>query len=400
MADHLERTPREPARENTPVPTYQDVFDFIEDKFKGKEQGPRFLELKLAFGPGGGTWRDDTLHQKEFKKNHPPPSRPEMVEIANLFMSIAQTHCNQLGKPQGFVILAVNHEKGAHPYGVIFKKLRPTMNLPREMVSGSNLADGEILEDNQHRDILLREHRESAQLAHEHVRLMHDVNMKYTGQLFATLQEENQRLRAELQLANSQRLNWYTAMEEAASKKQEREIAAKKAEMWMNALERGTNFAISMIPVVTKTLERKDATPQLPQNGGHVNGANGHVNGANGYAHASIEPSSESMAIKAFVEGLSNDQRCALFGQINAETGEYAPGIFAKVQVDVLGEVMQLRKPASALDVLMPEGPLAITMEQVAKAIGVAGDSVMALNAIFLERRKQQQDAAQQHQGA
>jgi hypothetical protein len=384
MADHLERTvSREPPRENTPIPTHQDLFDFIEDKWKGKERGPRFLQLKNAFGPGGASWKDATIHQIEFKVNSPVPSRPDMVEMSNMFTSMAQAHCENLGKPQSYVVLAVDHQKGADPYGIWFKKFRPKMMLPPEMRNGS---DGEVMEDAMHRDILMREHREHAQISNEHVRFMYDAAHKYTGQIMALQQDIITGLRQENQFLNSQRLSWFTAMEEAASKKQEREIAAKKADMWMNALERGANFAISMIPVVTKTLERKEPTAQLPANGEQ----------SSAQLPGKYDPSSESMAIKAFVEGLNNDQRCSLFGGINAEDGKYMPGIFTRDQVDAMGDVMRLQQPPSALDPLMPGGAIEVTMDQVSKALGIAGDAVLALNAIFQERLKQQRDAEQE----
>jgi hypothetical protein len=379
MADHLERTSsREPPRENTPVPTHPDLFDFIEDKWKGKERGPRFLQLKNAFGPGGASWKDATIHQIEFKVNAPVPSRPEMVEMANLFTATAQAHCENLGKPQSYVVLAMDHQKGADPYGIWFKKFRPKMMLPPEM-RGS--PDGEIMEDPMHRDILMREHREHAQISNEHVRFMYDAAHKYTGQIMALQQDIITGLRQENQFLNGQRLSWFTAMEEAASKKQERDLATKKSEMWMAATEKAFNFGMSMIPVVAKTLERKDPTPQLPQNG---------TNGAG--ALAKLEPSAESQAIAIFVDGLNNEQRCALFG-FRDQTGAYTPGIFSQEQVDTMESVVKLEQPPSVLDALMPGGTLAVTMDQIGKAMPIAGDSIMALNAIFLERRKQQESS-------
>lgn len=387
MSDRNDRATDKPLarseqRTPTPIPTRPDLMDFIEDKFDGKDAFPRFLELKIALGPNGGAWKDDIVHQREFKPNQKVPERNEMVELSNKFVSIAQNHCNQLQKPQGFVVLAVNHAKSAHPYGVYYMKLRPTVHIPIGTGNGHGGNGGVQGEDeeetgSQHYDGFMRTGLDHIKENNEHTRYVYDSSQKTTGEIFSLMMELIREQRTANQALESQKLNWYKAMEEAFSTRQDREMAAESHKLKMEMLAHGGKFLMQMVPVVAKSLEARK---------------NGH--GARppaAAANAPITDSAESIAVKQFVAGLTEEQRIGLFGYFN-EQSEHVPGAFTGQQVRIFAQVAELQMPASALDLLMV-GEHAVTPDQVAKAgTVVPADQFMPLYAIMLERQKQNTD--------
>ncbi len=352
---------------------------WIEDKFKGRDDFPQKFELKNAYKDG--RYRDDTIWQKEFKPNAKEPERSEMVEIANRFVSMAQTQCNEASKMQHFVILAINLTKSAYPYGLYYMTLRP--NAFPSMGKGANgelaahgLGDDEPLSDAHHRDGLMRNSLDFQKESNEHVRFVYDGMLKTQAQVFALQHEMINDLRSHNRALESQKLDWFKAMEESFSKKQEREMAAATHKLKMEAIERGSQFLLQMIPVVAKSLEnRKNGAPALAANG----------------MPAQITASAESMAVGQFVSNLNNEQKVALFGGRDELGNRISDGIFTMEQVAIFAQVGDLSAPASALDMLMPGAAHAISYEQVTAAQGVVpAEQFMPLYAILMERKKQQ----------
>lgn len=367
---HLSRSERPVV---TPQPSRQSFFDWIEDKFNGREAMPRYFELKVAANQSGTQYRPDTLHQKEFKPNIKKPEREEMVELSNKFVAVAQEHCNEVGRPQGYVVLAINHIKGAHPYGVYFMKLRPTQFQGLSHLDTGSGSDEEILSDGMHRDLLLRHSLEHQKANDEHARFMQDGLQRSTASILQLQQEIIRELRLENNALKGQQLDWYKAVQSAHDTTLEREMKAAQNKVKMEIIERGAGLLLQMVPVVAKTLERNKNGGALPENGSLVG------------------PSPESVAIEQFVRTLSEAQKVALFGQFD-QVGNHVPGIFTSEQVRVFADVGELKVPPSLLQALLPGGPCAITAVQIAKAQEhVPMDQLMPLYAMIQEGQAQDQ---------
>lgn len=385
-----DRTSKEPPRDvrpsETPEPTRPDLMAWIEDKFDGKE-GPRYFYLKLAWGPGLKNYDDATIHEKEFKVNK-KVERTEMVEVANKFVSVAQEHCNQCEKPQGFIILAVNHVKSAAPYGVYVMKLRPNRFVKSEFDGGIGGDDDDVLSDRQHRDGLLRNSLDHMKENNEHSRFIHDGMMKGWGGVMGLQQEIIKDLREENRLHRAQMIEYYKATEEALSKKQERDMAAATHEMKMAAINHGVQFLMQMVPVVTKAIEGRKQT------------AAGLL-GAGSDSDGPVTESSESMAVKKFIEALSLEQRVELLGRFDPDKKAFVGGILSEAQVALIGNVIELKLQPSALATLMDGGALEVTSEQISKAQAIIPmDVFMPLYMVLLEQQRQAQAAPQTNQNA
>jgi len=359
----------------TPQPTRQALFEWVEDKFKGKDSRPRYFELKIAYGPGGAHYRPETLHQIEYKPNAKEPEREQMVEHANKLDAVAQQHCNELGKPQMYVVHAINHIKGSGPYGAYLMKVRPMTHMGGD---GGNIGDfdggeSDVQSDGVHRDLLLKQSLEHQRSNDEHTRFMQDSFQKGTGALITLQQEVIRELRADNQLYKSKEMDYFKAIQEAMNQTEDRKMKNDMQRVKMEVIERGVGLLMQMIPVVAKSLERG-------KNGGALSAAG---------TPETIEESPESISIKQFVKGLNEEQRISVFGYFT-EDGKHNVGIFTSAQVKLFADVGELRVPATALELLLPEGALAITMEQLTLAqAAIPFDQLMPLYAMIKEGQNQ-----------
>lgn len=106
----------------TPDPARPDLFEFLEKHFEGSDQKPEKIELRQAFGPGGGKYRTVVV-QKDFKANAPKPPREQLVALSNEFLDLAQRNCDELGKPQKYAVLMKHHGKSNDYYGAFLISL-------------------------------------------------------------------------------------------------------------------------------------------------------------------------------------------------------------------------------------------------------------------------------------
>ena len=355
----------------TPQPSRPAFFEWVEDKFKGRESRPRFFELRVAYGPQSAHYRPEVLHQKEFKPNVKEPERDEMVELSNKFMSIAQENCNEVGRPTKYVVHAINHMKSAAPYGGYLMALRPMMGVhDGGGADGSGSANEEdILSDGMHKNNLLVHSLDHMKASDEHARFMQDGLQKSTGSIISVLMATNTELRAENAALKGMQLEYFKAIQEAHNTQQDREMKQATHNMKMAVAERGVGLLLQMIPVVAKTLEgRKNGAASLP-------------------ASDTITASPESIAIEQFIHGMSNEQKIALFGHFTPEPDQkHVPGILTASQVKLFADVAELRVPPTVLELLLPEGALALTGEQLAAAQTVVSmDQLMPLYAMIRE---------------
>jgi hypothetical protein len=371
MSERMERDrgSREREKVATPKPDSPDLAAWIEDKFQDGEF-PQFLQLKVAHGRDA--WREATIHQEEIKPAAKTPERADFVRMANKLLSAAQNCANSQGKSMLFVILAINTTKSASAYGMFHQRMRPIIpgGIPDAESSQDVDGDAEILPDAVHRDQLLRHNLQHLQQADENTRWQMDNLHRATGDVMKIQQQMIQDQREHIRFLEGQRLEAFKAVEASLSQKEEREMKREAHQFKLGLMQHGFQFLKQMVPVVVKTLDKNKDQPQL--------------------ASGQITDTPESIAVREFVNGLSVEQKTALFGSFD-DKGNHSPGIFSLDQARIIGAVLELKATASALDALWSDGsPYKITDAQQAKVQEhVPMDQLSPLFFLLMERQRQ-----------
>lgn len=337
----------------TPEPDDEALFDFVEEKFKDRDSFPRYFRVHIAYGTNNREYRPEIIYEKEFKATQAPPTKPELVTIANYIFGVAQHNCNQLTRPVCFWVMATNPTKGSEPYGAHFMRMRPTLAAMREAKAngagtGGERGDdesGETLSTTVHWDRLMTHSLEHQKSNDEHTRFMQDAHQKTMGTMLGLMDKMITDLRTENHAYRARELDYFSAMEQAKSQVQEREIKAQKHKVLMDLVERGAAEVSQWMPVLAKSLER-NKTNALPA------------------SSDAITPSPESIAISNFAKALSEDQKAAIFGYFDEEK-KHVPGIFTAPQVNVISRVAECLMVPETLALLMPGAEFELTSAQI-----------------------------------
>jgi len=159
----------------------------------------------------------------------------------------------------------------------------------------------------------------------------------------------------------------FKTADEALSKKSERDLAVKMQDFKMGIMSDGFKFIQQMAPVVVNQLKGK--TPGVG------------------------EASAESMAVTSFLQGLTEKQAAALFGEMDTLGNWTENGIFTHGQAKIFSAVAQCQVAPSELDKLL-EGEHAVREDQIMKAqTVVASQQFMPLVALVLGRRQKKLEA-------
>lgn len=317
-----------------PEPSRPDLAEFLERLWADEANYPQVLEVRQAYGPGARKY-GATVIQHPIKPNAKRPTREEIVALSNRFIDDAQNNCNAVGKPHRYGILAKNHIKAADYYAVFVIALKPTQ--AAEYDPNAQEDDEDIVSDSKRRDSFLSHTLEHLKASDENERWRQDQHSQATGDLLTKYAELASILVAQNMSLMQEHRELFKTADEALSKKTEREILQEKERFKQTLMIDAFSFLKACVPVAIARIEGK-----APQKG---------------------EESSESLAVKAFLEGLTEDQAKVLFGNIT--NGQLVgDGIFRREQVEVFAGVAELRLPASELERLI-SGDLGISPEQI-----------------------------------
>lgn len=344
-----------------PNPSDPRLFEFIEELFK-QDQIPEQIELRQASGRGGRNYGEHVCPAETFKPNAAKPGREKLVALANKFLDLAQHDCDELGTQQGYAVLAKHHARSADYYARFYFRRYP------KKAAGDDLGADEE-NPNRHRDEMLSFMLDHAKQNDENDRLRQDQHSSAVGDILAQQRQiiemlmedrrEDRRLYAELMKEHR-----ITAqqLDEALSKRHERDLQTQMQQFKFGMIQNGVEFLKGLLPVA--------------------------VNQITGKSTLQTNESPESIAIKQFLQSLSEEQSDALFGK--PVDGGINPngGIFTAKQVEILVAVARAQAPASTLDALF-EGEHAINAEQITRAQQILRESQFAPLVALVMTRKQ-----------
>jgi len=346
-----------------PQPSDPRLFEFIEELFK-QDQVPEQLELRQAGGRGGRTYAEHVCPAETFKPNAAKPGREKLVALANKFLDLAQHDCDELGTQQGYAVLAKHHARGADYYARFYFK-----KFPKKPAGDEFIDENEENADQRHRDAMLRFMLDHAKQNDENDRLRQDQHASATGDILAQqrqiiemLLESLRDTRAAELEAMKERRALFQQLDEALSKKQERELQNQREAFKLGLLQEGFQFLKGIVPVAVNQISGKSVIP--------------------------TNESAESIAIKQFMQSLDETQSKALFGEIVDGTINPNGGIFTAKQIEIFVNVANAQVPSSALDALF-EGEHMINADQISQAQKVLRESQFTpLLALFMSRKK------------
>jgi hypothetical protein len=367
--------PERPSRDKvqvTPEASRPDLFQFLEKLFDGADQKPERIELRQAYGDGARKYGTVVI-QKEYKANAAKPSRELLVSLSNELLDLAQRNCNELRKPYRYAILAKHYAKSDDYYGCFLLSMRPKQPAAEGDDVGHAGDDEDENTDAKRRDSLLDYSIAHLKQSDENDRWRQDQHATSTGDIIEKYQNLVQMLMSQnLEMQREHRELFKTA-DEALSKKSERDLAVKMQDFKMGMMSDGFKFIQQMAPVVVNKLQGK--TPGVG------------------------ETSAESMAVKSFLEGLSEKQAAALFGDDASGTWT-ENGIFTHAQAKIFSAVAQCQVAPSELDRLL-DGEHAVREDQIMRAQTiVASQQFMPLVALVLSRKPKKLEASSTQAGA
>ena len=375
-----------------PQPARSDFFEWLE-KLWEDGQRPDAIEIRTANGRVGRfQYGPPVVRPKEWKPNAPRPTREQIVALSNEFLNAAQLNCNGLGTGQRYAVLVRNFTKSEGYYCVFMLKMKPNLSLPFEGdgsdgggggIGGDGDDDGDEegdgLTDGKWKNKFLGFSLAHVKEGNEHRRWEQDHYSQAMGGVFATMErlierlfEQENKKTEQMNTMFSQRLEYFKAMEDALSKRQEREIQLKKEEFKIAIQEKGVQVLMQYLPIVANKVSGKQLLP--------------------------TKHSPESLACQAFIEGLKEEQLTAVFGTRTPDGQLVGDGLFTKEQTTLFFAIAECTAPGDAMDQFMPGGPCELTDEQILKAQTLVGmDQLMPLAALVMERQKaKQQQQAQQ----
>jgi hypothetical protein len=357
-----------------PSPADLALFTFL-DKLFGMDDKPEKIELRQAFGPGLRKY-GRALTQKEWKPSAPKATREQLVAIANEFIDLAQNDCNAIGKRHGYVVAAKHYAKADIFYATYPFVRMPTQSAAEDYDPNDPNHDADVPPDIVRRDQLIQDVLAHVRENDEHERFRQDQHAKSMQDLIAnyqTLAQQLMQMDIEKNRLISEQLkenrDLFKVAQEAMSQEAERQLAIEKQKFHMALAGDALQFLKAVVPLAITHRQQSQLTNGQPQPDG---------------------PSAEGVAIRAFLEGLTQQQGELLFGKLieDADGPKLAPGgIFSVDQAAIFAGVGHKNMSPTALDQLI-EGPLAITLEQLGKAQEVmTAQQYMPLIMLFKQRQ-------------
>lgn len=345
-----------------PQPQNVELFQFLVRLFEDDDEKPQLIELCQAFGPGMRQI-GQKVESKPFKINEPKPTQEKLVELSNMFLDLAQQNCNAVGRPHSYVIGAKHYAKSESYYKNHLLKMQPKQIASGEYDPHATFGDDDIPGDPKRRDELL-----SQTLAF--MREMHEQRkweMEQNTVIFRTALErsdgENNRLSTRVRDLEADKFTWVKTTEEMLSRKQERDMAMESHKFKIEGMKFAANYITQLIPVVVKQLKPTDAPP-----------------------FSTGQQSSESMALDAFFNSLTEEQFKTVLGDLDANK-QLAGGILTSNQSAILTGISSCSLPPTELAKVSPGGEFTITQDQFFKIQEIVGmDKLLPLAPFFQER--------------
>jgi len=329
-----------------------------------REDYPEEVQVFQSFGRNGQDRGKMILH-RTYRAN----TRLDVemcTHLANEIIATAQIDADSVGRKSLYEIAIIDKNRRAVP---LVRRLGPITPQQSYLVRAGEGASGGGGDDDEEEEY--RSHGRNLGLA-------------YTDRFFSQIQYEKQRADAVIgdllglqrsiihehrdfeQKLMGQVMGFFSALQESEDRRLDRDLARKKAELWMGIARDGVRTARNLIPAIFGQYAGAEPQPQIQGAGQPQMGA--------GAAPPRIRASREQVLVDNFLNDCDETEiSIQLFGDWEEKEGrlhQTKEGIFSKEQFAVLMGVRNLILPPEALDVLLPDSgdPRALTPAQIATA--------------------------------
>lgn len=324
-----------------PTPKNQEFFSWLESLFYGVDQFPEKLEVRVVRGRDFATM-GPRLREISYGPADSKPKKEDLVKLSNEILFRCQQDCDVQRKTVVYHVAAIHFSRGDAPYERFLLRFTPGPTY-KHGIDG----DREEEEDDS------MEKRFSGQIMRHQEKMVELLGATFEGlidrqdRMAERLANRNEQLEARLE-------KMFDHVERALSLESER----KSKEKWDDLKIEGAKKSMEVLGTL--------APPLIGQLlGGKTVG---------------IAENSESKTLKTFVETLSPEQLDKVFGRYD-ESGNtlLKPGILAREQAQLFADIAMCRASTDRLDELLPDGPLAISLEQVQRLISEAGIEMLQI---------------------
>jgi hypothetical protein len=390
---------RHPHTQGTVIAEDEDLALWLNQLWARKEF-PERIELFQAFGRNKLDL-GECIHHHDLKEPNVKLDIEQVAKLTNEFLSVAQNDCDVVQRKSWYLLRVIDYNRKAAPLVRRLGPLDPKRSYAIAKVGqggDEEDADDEIMDP---RSLAFRYNKENT----EQNRWDKRRNDTIIGEMILLQDNIIKDLRQHNQLLMTQNMGMFQQMQESEDRKVQRDILLEEKKFSLYLKKEGLRTARNLLPSLFGPAEQPQPQQQMNGHGPTLVEGNG-TNGATDHG-----PSRERTLVGNFLHDIDEEEELhiKLFGDFKEGEGnklvQIAPGIFHLKQYSILLGVAGGRLAPSALDQLLPLGPdetieqrpLAITKEQIAKAmnVGVTDGIGSALFEVVGLRKEAQAAAAQ-----
>lgn len=369
-----------------PVAKDPKFFEWLESLFDGASQFPEKIEVRAMQGRTFGALVKQIIYppmpnekvprgdgDKTEKAKSGKPTREDLVALSNELLYRMQRDCDAAGRPTTYNVLAAHFARE-----VDFYDRWPFALKPANVVRGQ---EGEYADDDV--DGLSMDKKFGKHILDHGERMFNMYGGAIEGVIdrYDRVRERDQ---MEIDRLREENRNLREERERMSVNDHERRMASAWNELKIDSVKKGLDMAIGLAPPLLNQIAGKTVVPTTE--------------------------TAESITLKRFFK-LDKDGGLLTVAQADAAFGSYddtpesnlvVPGALSQAQAKLLYDVAHCAIPADSLDRLLPDGDLAVGMDQIAKLQQIFTAEqitpIIALIGIRMQRRAQQNQSQNQQQ--
>jgi hypothetical protein len=353
----------EERKEVEPSPKDLQFFEWLEKLFYVDAQSPEKIDVRVVSGKhherlGPSLIRRDYGPSKESK-----PSKTKLVTLSNEILFAVQRDCDIQRKSLVYAVSAWDFTRGDDPYERWLLRRQPGTMFQGEGGARGGGGGGDDADETAEQKLI-------AQMMRHHETMFGLYGGGFEGlldRMDRILERQDSRIKEQDDRIAKQN----EMMERALSMEEERAEKRAWAQLKAKGAEKMLDMAVAIAPPLLNQLVGKTVVE--------------------------TKETAESITLKEFFKTadkggkLTQEQSNKAFGRYSDKEPYdlIEPGVLTLGQAKLLFDVAHCNIPSDELDKLMPDGPLAISMEQIMKlqtSCGLAPEQIMPIGALFEAR--------------